>query len=243
MKASDRASTVNGVLGERRDRHPERRRSGDRLARGARADRAFTANVLGTLALTVADRVDSARPRRRGTARTRRPPWSRCSGTPTARSRSSPRGCASRIPARCSSSTAWRRTASSTASPALDGRTKLLALTAARRGASRSTCSPRAASARARRRRARRPQVRALPTRPARCWRRSPTTCSQRVHVPLCDELACPDARCPVERAEPRPRTGAAPATASPTATDDDPFRHMDDGSPVPHDAQDPRGG
>ena len=174
--------------------------------RGARADRAFTANVLGTLALTVADRVAI------GTARVARhganAPAALVSllwypdrpiafladrlrithpGAVQLVDRLEHDGLVERIPAR-------------------DGRTKLLALTSegertalAVLGARRDVLV-RAVSA------LDDGHVRALADAAGAMLEAiTDDLLTSEYMCRICDELACPDSRCPVERAEPAP--------------------------------------
>jgi DNA-binding MarR family transcriptional regulator len=174
--------------------------------RGAAADRAFTANVLGTLVLTVGDRVSigAARVARHGAnapaalvtllwypdrpiafladrLRITHP------GAVQLVDRLEKDGLVDRI-------------------PALDGRTKLLALTTdgervalAVLGARRDVLE-RAVSALGD------AQVRALADAAGAMLEAiTDDLLTSEYMCRMCDELACPDARCPVERAEPAP--------------------------------------
>jgi MarR family transcriptional regulator, negative regulator of the multidrug operon emrRAB len=187
--------------------------------RGAAADRAFTANVLGTLALTVADRVSigAARVARHGAnapaalvtllwypdrpiafladrLRITHP------GAVQLVDRLEKDGLVDRI-------------------PALDGRTKLLALTSEGErvaldvlGARRDVLE-RAVSALGD------AQVRALADAAGAMLEAiTDDLLTSEYMCRMCDELACPDARCPVERAEPAPphRRGTGYGVADP---------------------------
>jgi MarR family transcriptional regulator, negative regulator of the multidrug operon emrRAB len=174
--------------------------------RGARADRAFTANVLGTLALSVADRVaiGAARVARHG------------ANAPAAlvtllwypdrpiafladRLRITHPGAVQLVDR-------LERDGLVDRIPALDGRTKLLALTG--RGESvalevlhaRRDVLERALSA------LDDAQVRALADAAGAMLEAiTDDLLTSEFMCRMCDELACPDARCPVERAEPAP--------------------------------------
>ena len=174
--------------------------------RGARADRAFTANVLGTFALTVSDRV----------AITARQAAHHGANAPAAlvtllwypdrpiafladRLRITHPG-AVQLVDRLEQDGLLERI------PALDGRTKLLALTV--RGETV------ALDVLARRRDVLGRAVAALDEDAVRALAESMSTMLEAITDDLltseymcrmCDELACPDARCPVERAEPAP--------------------------------------
>jgi DNA-binding MarR family transcriptional regulator len=174
--------------------------------RGARADRAFTANVLGTLALAVADRVAV------GTARTARHGANAPAALVTLlwypdrpiafladRLRITHPGAVQLVDR-------LERDRLVDRIPALDGRTKLLALTAdgertalAVLGARRDVLE-RALSA------LDDAQVRALADAAGAMLEAITDDLLTSEHMcRMCDELACPDARCPVERAEPAP--------------------------------------
>jgi DNA-binding MarR family transcriptional regulator len=181
--------------------------------RGARADRAFTANLLGTLALTVADRISI------GAARAGRgPPRAPRHGAnapatlvtllwypdrPIAfladRLRITHPG-AVQLVDRLEKDRLVDRI------PALDGRTKLLALTEQGErvalevlGARRDVLE-RAVSALSD------AQVRALADAAGAMLEAiTDDLLTSEFMCRMCDELACPDARCPVERAEPAP--------------------------------------
>lgn len=174
--------------------------------RGVRADRAFTANVLGTLALAVADRValGAARVARHG------------ANAPAAlvtllwypdrpiafladRLRITHPGAVQLVDRLAGDGLVERIRA-------LDGRTKLLALTPdGERTAlavleARRTVLERAVSA------LDDGQVRALADAASAMLEAITDDLLTSEHMcRLCDELACPDARCPVERAEPAP--------------------------------------
>lgn len=174
--------------------------------RGARADRAFAANVLGTLALTVVDRVDL------GAARVMRHSANAPAALTTllwypdrpiaflaARLRITHPG-AVQLVDRLEKDGLVERI------PGEDGRTKLLALTA--RGervalevlAARREVLERAVGA------LDDEQVRRFAdTAGAMLEALTDDLLTSEHMCRLCDELACPDARCPVERAEPAP--------------------------------------
>jgi len=174
--------------------------------RGVAADRAFTANVLGTLALAVADRVSigAARVARHG------------ANAPAAlvtllwypdrpiaflgdRLRITHPGAVQLVDR-------LERDGLVDRIPALDGRTKLLALTSAGErvalevlGARRDVLE-RAVSALGD------AQVRALADAAGAMLEAITDDLLTSEHMcRMCDELACPDARCPVERAAPAP--------------------------------------
>lgn len=175
--------------------------------RGIRADRAFAANILGTLALTVADRVGA------GAARVAR----HGANAPAAlvsllwypdrpiafladRLRISHPG-AVQLVDRLEADGLVERI------PALDGRTKLLALTpdgeqtALGVLAQRRDVLDRAVDA------LDDDAVRALTDAVSVMLEALTDDLLASEHMcRMCDELACPDARCPVERAEPTPR-------------------------------------
>ena len=174
--------------------------------RGARADRAFTANVLGTLALAVADRVVT------GAARVARHGANAPAALVTLlwypdrpiafladRLRITHPGAVQLVDR-------LERDHLVDRIPAVDGRTKLLALTAdgertalAVLGARREVLE-RALSALDDR------QVRALADAAGAMLEAITDDLLTSEHMcRMCDELACPDARCPVERAEPAP--------------------------------------
>jgi DNA-binding MarR family transcriptional regulator len=189
--------------------------------RGAAADRAFTANVLGTLALTVVDRVSigAARVARHG------------ANAPAAlvtllwypdrpiafladRLRITHPG-AVQLVDRLEKDGLVERI------PALDGRTKLLALTPEGErvaidvlGARRDVLE-RAVSALTD------AQVRALADAAGAMLEAiTDDLLTSEYMCRMCDELACPDARCPVERAEPAPphRRGTGYGVPDPAA-------------------------
>jgi DNA-binding MarR family transcriptional regulator len=175
-------------------------------SRGPRADRAFAANVLGTLSLTVVDRVAM------GAARATR----HAANGPAAlvtllwypdrpiafladRLRISHPG-AVQLADRLQRDGLVERI------PALDGRTKLLALTPAGETAALAVLAAR--------RDVLERAVGALDDHQVRAFAEAAgamlealadTLLTSEFMCRLCDELACPDARCPVERAEPTP--------------------------------------
>ncbi len=174
--------------------------------RGARADRAFTANVLGTLALAVADRVAV------GTARVARHGANAPAALVTLlwypdrpiafladRLQITHPG-AVQLVDRLERDRLVERI------PAVDGRTKLLALTAdgertalAVLGARRDVLERALAALDD-------GQVRALADTAGAMLEAITDDLLTSEHMcRMCDELACPDARCPVERAEPAP--------------------------------------
>ena len=174
--------------------------------RGARADRAFTANVLGTLALAVADRVaaDAAGVVRHGAnapAALVTLLWypDRPIAFLAGRLRITHPG-AVQLVDRLEADRLVERI------PAHDGRTKLLALTPdGERTALEVLDARRAVLARA---------LSALDDAQVRAVADAAGVMLEAItddlltseHMcRLCDELACPDARCPVERAEPAP--------------------------------------
>jgi DNA-binding MarR family transcriptional regulator len=174
--------------------------------RGARADRAFTANLLGTLALTVADRVSigAARAARHGAnapATLVTLLWypDRPIAFLADRLRITHPG-AVQLVDRLEKDRLVDRI------PALDGRTKLLALTEQGErvalevlGARRDVLE-RAVSALSD------AQVRALADAAGAMLEAiTDDLLTSEFMCRMCDELACPDARCPVERAEPAP--------------------------------------
>jgi DNA-binding MarR family transcriptional regulator len=174
--------------------------------RGARADRAFAANVLGTLALTVVDRVDigAARATRHGAnapAALVTLLWypDRPIAFLAARLRVTHPG-AVQLVDRLEKDGLVERI------PGEDGRTKLLALTAA---GDRVALAVLAA-----RREVLERAVGSLDDEQVRAFAEAAEAMLEALtddlltseHMcRLCDELACPDARCPVERAEPAP--------------------------------------
>jgi len=174
--------------------------------RGPGADRAFTANVLGTLALTVADRVaiGANRAARHGASA----PAALVTllwypDRPIAfladRLRISHPG-AVQLVDRLEKDRLVERI------PALDGRTKLLALTGAGErvaleilGARRDVLERAVAALDD-------AQVRALADAAGAMLEAiTDDLLTSEYMCRMCDELACPDARCPVERAEPAP--------------------------------------
>ncbi|MBI1379274.1 MAG: MarR family transcriptional regulator [Frankiales bacterium] len=175
-------------------------------SRGPAADRAFTANVLGTLALTVVDRVSlgAARATRHGAngpAALVTLLWypDRPIAFLAARLRISHPG-AVQLVDRLERDGLVERV------PAADGRTKLLALTAVGEDAAlavlaaRRDVLDRAVSA------LDDDQVLALADAAgAMLEALADTLLTSEFMCRMCDELACPDARCPVERAEPSP--------------------------------------
>lgn len=174
--------------------------------RGPRADRAFTSNVLGTLALAISDRVDL------GTGRATRHGANAPAALTTllwypdrpiaflaARLRITHPGAVQLVDR-------LERDGLVERIPGEDGRTKLLALTS--RGehvalevlGARREVLERAVSA------LDDDQVRALAdTVEAMLEALTDDLLTSEHMCRLCDELACPDARCPVERAEPAP--------------------------------------
>jgi DNA-binding MarR family transcriptional regulator len=174
--------------------------------RGVRADRAFTANVLGTFALTVSDRVaitarQAARHGANAPAALVTLLWypDRPIAFLADRLRITHPG-AVQLVDRLEDDGLLERI------PALDGRTKLLALTD--RGETV------ALDVLARRRDVLGRAVAALDDDAVRALADSMSTMLEAITDDLltseymcrmCDELACPDARCPVERAEPAP--------------------------------------
>ncbi len=174
--------------------------------RGARADRAFTANVLGTFALTVSDRVaitarQAARHGANAPAALVTLLWypDRPIAFLADRLRITHPG-AVQLVDRLEDDGLLERI------PALDGRTKLLALTD--RGetvalevlARRRDVLSRAVAA------LDDDAVRALAdTMSAMLEAITDDLLTSEYMCRMCDELACPDARCPVERAEPAP--------------------------------------
>jgi MarR family transcriptional regulator, negative regulator of the multidrug operon emrRAB len=175
-------------------------------ATGARADRAFTANVLGTLALTLVDRVDlgSARVSRRGAnapAALITLLWypDRPIAFLAKRLRISHPGAVQLVDRLATDGLVERI-------PGADGRTRLLALSsrgedaAMRLLAERRRVLDRAVSA------LDDEQVRALAdAAEAMLEAITDDLLTSEYMCRMCDELACPDARCPVERAEPAP--------------------------------------
>lgn len=174
--------------------------------RGARADRAFAANLLGTLALTVVDRVDlgSARVMRHGAnapAALTTLLWypDRPIAFLAARLRITHPG-AVQLVDRLEKDGLVERI------PGEDGRTKLLALTPrGERVALEVLAARREVLERA---------VGALDDEQVRRFADTAGAMLEALTDDLltsehmcrsCDELACPDARCPVERAEPAP--------------------------------------
>ncbi len=196
--------------------------------RGAGADRAFTANALGTLALTVTDRVGL------GTKRVARHGANAPAALVTllwypdrpiaflaGRLRITHPGAVQLVDRLEKDHLAERI-------PALDGRTKLLALTA--RGeavalavlAERRTVLERAVSA------LDDAQVRRLAdVLGAMLEVLTDDLLTSEYMCRICDELACPDSRCPVEHAEPAPphRRGTGYGVADPRGVDGDPGR------------------
>jgi DNA-binding MarR family transcriptional regulator len=174
--------------------------------RGARADRAFTANVLGTFALTVSDRVaiaarQAARHGANAPAALVTLLWypDRPIAFLADRLRITHPG-AVQLVDRLEDDGLLERI------PALDGRTKLVALTA--RGetvaldvlARRRDVLGRAVAA------LDDDAVRALAdTMSAMLEAITDDLLTSEYMCRMCDELACPDSRCPVERAEPAP--------------------------------------
>jgi hypothetical protein len=171
--------------------------------RGARADRAFTANALGTLALTVTDRVGA------GAAAVARHGANAPAGLVTllwypdrpiaflaSRLRITHPGAVQLVDR-------LERDGLVDRIPALDGRTKLLALTAT------GEVSALGDSA-----------VRALADAVGAMLEALTDDLLTSEHMcRMCDELACPDSRCPVERAEPAPphRRGTGYGVPEPT--------------------------
>jgi len=192
--------------------------------RGVRADRAFAANVLGTLTLTVNDRVGigAARATRHGA----HAPAALVSllwypDRPIAfladRLRITHPGAVQLVDR-------LQRDGLVERVPALDGRTKLLALTV--RGeqvaleilAERRSVLERAISA------LDDDQVRALADAAGAMLEALTDDLLTSEHMcRMCDELACPDARCPVERAEPAPRHRRGAGYGVPEAAEDEP--------------------
>jgi len=190
------------------------------------ADRAFTANLLGTLALTITDRVAI------GTARAAR----HGASTPAAllclwwypdrpiaflatRLRISHPGAVQLVDRLAGDGLAERV-------PAADGRTKLLALTDRGRSAAAAVLAARAGVLQRAVDVLDDEQVRALAgAAEAMLEALTDTLLTGEYMCRLCDELACPDARCPVERATPTPPHrrgtgyGVTEATTAPPAT------------------------
>lgn len=174
--------------------------------RGARADRAFAANVLGTLALTIVDRVDLGA--RRATRHGANGPaalitllWypDRPISFLAGRLRITHPGAVQLVDR-------LERDGLVERIPGEDGRTKLLALTGEGEGAAlavlaaRRDVLERAVGALDDQ------QVRALADAAGAMLEAITDDLLTSEHMcRLCDELACPDARCPVERAEPAP--------------------------------------
>ncbi len=189
---------------------------------GSRADRAYTANVLGTLALTVVDRIDlgAARVSRHGAnapAALTTLLWypDRPIAFLAKRLRISHPGAVQLVDR-------LERDGLVERIPGADGRTKLLALSergedvAVRLLRERSKVLDRAVSS------LDDDQVRALADAvEAMLEAITDDLLTSEYMCRMCDELACPDARCPVERAEPAPphRRG----TGYGVATDDEP--------------------
>jgi DNA-binding MarR family transcriptional regulator len=191
--------------------------------RGVRADRAFAANVLGTLTLTINDRVGigAARASRHGA----NAPAALVSllwypDRPIAfladRLRITHPGAVQLVDR-------LERDGLVERIPALDGRTKLLALTG--RGeqvaldvrAERRSVLERAVSA------LDDDQVRALADAAGAMLEALTDDLLTSEHMcRMCDELACPDARCPVERAEPAPRHRRGAGYGVPEPAEDD---------------------
>jgi DNA-binding MarR family transcriptional regulator len=175
--------------------------------RGIRAERAFAANVLGTLTLTISDRVGAAAARvtRHGAnapAALVSLLWypDRPIAFLAARLRISHPG-AVQLVDRLEADGLLERI------PALDGRTKLVALTTLGEEtalgvlAQRREILDRAVSS------LDDDTVRALSDAASAMLEALTDDLLTSEHMcRLCDELACPDARCPVERAEPAPR-------------------------------------
>lgn len=173
---------------------------------GPRADRAFAANVLGTLALTLVDRVDigAARATRHGAngpAALVTLLWypDRPIAFLAARLRITHPGAVQLVDRLARDGLVERI-------PGQDGRTKLLALTpdgddvALRVLAARREVLLRAVGA------LDDDQVRAFADTAGAMLEAITDDLLTSEHMcRLCDELACPDARCPVERAEPAP--------------------------------------
>lgn len=188
--------------------------------RGARADRAFTANALGTLALTVTDRVGAgaaavARHGANAPAALVTLLWypDRPIAFLAGRLRITHPGAVQLVDR-------LERDGLVDRIPALDGRTKLLALT--QRGettalevlAVRRTVLERAVSALGD------SAVRALADAVGAMLEALTDDLLTSEHMcRMCDELACPDSRCPVERAEPAPphRRGTGYGVPEPT--------------------------
>ena len=174
--------------------------------RGARADRAFTANVLGTLALTIVDRMHLGvgRAARRGAhapAALVTLLWypDRPIAFLADRLRITHPG-AVQLVDRLEHDGLVERI------PGADGRTKLLALTAAGERAGLSVLAERRAVLERALSTLSDPQVRALAdAADVMLEALTDDLLTGEFMCRLCDELACPDARCPVERAEPAP--------------------------------------
>ena len=188
--------------------------------RGAAADRAFTANVLGTLALTVADRVGigAARVARHGAnapAALVTLLWypDRPIAFLASRLRITHPGAVQLVDR-------LERDGLVERIPAQDGRTKLLALSAVGErtaldvlGARRDVLERAVAALED-------AQVRALADAAGAMLEAiTDDLLTSEYMCRMCDELACPDARCPVERAEPAPphRRGSGYGVTDPT--------------------------
>ena len=188
-------------------------------ARGPGADRAFTANVLGTLALTVVDRVGLGAARAtshgaNGPAALVTLLWypDRPIAFLAARLRISHPGAVQLVDR-------LERDGLVERIPAEDGRTKLVALTEAGEGTALAVLAAR--------REVLERAVTALDDRQvvafadaaeAMLEALADTLLTSEFMCRMCDELACPDARCPVERAEPSPphRRGTGYGVAGP---------------------------